>query len=90
MNAALPCCDFTPPAGVGRSTAEFSRLHREHHARTVDDRPATVPLEVDLHHIYEAIDQLVAHAHNPEIRPDLTTGAQALLARQSTKERNTE
>ncbi|MFN7150004.1 MAG: hypothetical protein ACK4V6_11040 [Microthrixaceae bacterium] len=82
MSSVLPCCDFTPPPGVGRDTSEFSRLHREHHARTVNDpRPATVPAEVDLHHLYVAIDQLVAHAHDPDVLPDVTPGAQALLAR---------
>jgi hypothetical protein len=80
----LPCCNFAPPDGIHPGTSEFSRLHREHHtAHVKDDRPATAPLEVDLHHIYVALDQLIAHAHNPNVLPDLTLGARVLLARLS-------
>jgi hypothetical protein len=80
----LPCCDFTPPNGIRPGTSEFSRLHREHHAAHVnDDRPATAPLEVDLHHIYVALDQLIAHAYDSRVLPDLTLGARVLLARLS-------
>lgn len=82
MTGALPCCDFAPPAGVHRGSSEFSRLHRLHHSLHVDDtRPMSAPLEVDLLQLYVVLDQLVAHAYEPEILPDLTPGAQALLGR---------
>lgn len=77
----LPCCDFEPPTNVRRGTAEFSRLHRLHHATHVDDRRTlTVPLEVDLLELYVALDQLIAHAHEPGVLPEVTPGAQALIS----------
>lgn len=67
--------------------------HRDHHdawaSATTGERAPIKADHAEDTAILVAIDQLIAHAYNPNIRPELTYGAQAILAR-STLERNSQ
>lgn len=83
----MPCCDFTPPAGVKRGTAEFSRLHRSHHATVATSDEEVPDVGDELLAVLVRLDHDEARLHELEHRngitpPPLSRGAQAIIARQ--------